>query len=334
MITMTRQPIFNLCRRLTVFLGAILFALFHGLSLAQSFPSKTVRIVVPFAAGTGADIFARTLSSKFSEAWGQTVVVDNITGAGGLLGSQTVGNALPDGHTLLLAATSWAVAPSLYAKPPYDPLRDFVPIGRIGFIPSVIVVNPSLPVSDLKQLIELARAKPGQLNYSSSGKGSPSHLFVEYLKAAAKIDILEVPYKISSQALTDVMAGLVTLNQPILSAALPQIRAGRLKALAVTTSTRSAVAPEIPTVAESGGLPGFEAAQWQGFVAPAGTPAAVVARINADLNRILQLPDVKQRIGGLGLEFALTSPSEFASDIRADIAKWSQLIKSLSLPLD
>ncbi|NBT54762.1 MAG: tripartite tricarboxylate transporter substrate binding protein [Betaproteobacteria bacterium] len=306
----------------------------HLPAAAQSFPSKTVRIVVPFAAGTGADIFARTLSVKFSETWGQPVVVENITGAGGLLGSQTVGNAAPDGHTLLLAATSWAVAPSLYAKPPYDALRDFVAIGRIGFIPSVIVVNPSLPVADLKQLIELAKSKPGQLSYSSSGKGSPSHLFVEYLKAVAKIDIVEVPYKISSQALTDVIGGQVTLNQPILSAALPQIKAGRLKALAVTTSTRSAAAPEIPTVAEAGGLPGFEAAQWQGLVAPAGTPQQVVARINADLNRILQMPDVKQRIGGLGVEFALTTPAEFSIDIKADISKWSQLIKSLAVPLD
>ena len=301
---------------------------------AQGFPSKTVRIIVPFAAGTGADIFARTLSVKFAEMWGQSVVVENITGAGGLLGSQTVGNAAPDGHTLLLAATSWAVAPSLYAKPPYDPLRDFVAIGRIGFIPSVIVVNPSLPVTDLKQLIELAKSKPGHLSYSSSGKGSPSHLFVEYFKSVAKIDIVEVPYKISSQALTDVIGGQVTLNQPILSAALPQIKAGRLKALAVTTSTRSAAAPEIPTVAEAAGLPGFEAAQWQGLVAPAGTPQQVVTRINADLNRILQLPDVKQRIGGLGAEFALTTPAEFATDIKADIAKWSQLIKSLAVPLD
>lgn len=302
--------------------------------MGQGFPSKPVRIVVPFAAGSGSDIFARTLSAKFSETWGQPVLVENIAGAGGVIGAQTVANAAPDGHTLLVGGTSWAVAPSLYAKPPYDALRDFVAVGRIGYIPSVLVVPPTLAAKDVRELLQLARAKPGTLNYSSSGKGAPSHLFVEYLKALAQVDIVEVPYKNTSQALTDVMSGQVTMNLPILSAALPQIRAGRLKALAVTSAKRSAVAPEIPTMAESAGLPGYDAAQWQGLIAPAGTQAEVVARINAELNRALQLPDVKERIGGLGVEFALTTPQEFAADIRTDLAKWTQLIKALAISLD
>ena len=302
--------------------------------LAQGFPNKPVRIIVPFSAGSGSDVFARTLGPKFTETWGQQVVVENREGAGGAIGAQLVAKAAPDGYTLLLGATSWAVAPSLYAKPPYDALKDFVPIGRIGFVPSVLVVHPTLPVNDVKALIKLAKAQPGKLDYSSSGKGAPSHLFVEYFKAMAKVDIVEIPYKITAQALTDVIGGQVMMNLPILAAGLPHIRAGRLKALAVTSGKRSGAAPEIPTLAESGGLPGYEAAQWQGFIAPAGTPADIVMRINAELNRALQLPDVKERIGGLGVDFAPTTPQQFATDIRADITKWDQLIKTLGIRLD
>ena len=298
------------------------------------FPVKPVRIIVPFSAGSGSDVFARTLGPKFTEAWGQQIVVENREGAGGVIGAQIVAKAPPDGYTLLLAATPWAVSPSLYAKAPYDPLRDFIPIGRIGFVPSVLVVHPTLPVNNVKELIRLARARPGQLDYSSSGKGAPSHLFVEYLKAMAKVDIVEVPYKSTAQALTDVIGGQVMMNLPILAAGLPHIRGGRLKGLAVTSAARASAAPDIPTMAESGDLPGYDAAQWQGMVAPAGTPAEVVARVNAELNRALQQPDVRQRIGNLGVEFAPTTPEKFAADIKADIAKWGQLTKTLGIRLD
>ena len=302
--------------------------------MAQGFPNKPVRIIVPFSAGSGSDVFARTLGPKFTETWGQQVVVENREGAGGAIGAQLVAKAAPDGSTLLLGATSWAVAPSLYAKPPYDAFRDFVPVGRIGSVPSVLVVHPALPVNDVKALIKLAKAQPGKLDYSSSGKGAPSHLFVEYFKAMAKVDIVEVPYKITAQALTDVIGGQIVMNLPILAAGLPHVRAGRLKALAVTSAKRAGAAPEIPTLAESGGLPGYEAAQWQGFIAPAGTPADVVTKINAELNRALQLPDVKERIGNLGVDFAPTTPQQFAADIKTDVAKWDQLIKSLGIRLD
>ena len=306
----------------------------NAVGQTTSYPSKPVRIIVPFSAGSGSDVFARTLGPKFTETWGQQIVVENREGAGGIIGAQVVAKAAPDGYTLLLAATPWAVSPSLYAKPPYDPLRDFVPIGRIGFVPSVLVVHPTLPVNDVRQLIQLAKARPGHLDYSSSGKGAPSHLFVEYLKAMAKVDIVEVPYKNTAQALTDVIGGQVMMNLPILAAGLPHIRAGRLKALAVTSATRASAAADIPTMAESGGLPGYDAAQWQGLVAPAGTPPEVVGRVNAELNRALQLADVKQRIGNLGVEFAPTSPEKFAADIKADIAKWSELIRTLGIRLD
>jgi tripartite-type tricarboxylate transporter receptor subunit TctC len=301
---------------------------------AQGYPTKPVRIVVPFSPGSGSDVFARTLGPKFTESWGQQVVVENREGAGGVIGAQAVAKAAPDGYTLLVAATSWAVAPSLYAKPPYDALKDFAVIGRIGFIPSVLVVHPTLPVKDLKDLIRIAKAKPGQLDYSSSGKGAPSHLFMEYFKRMAGVDIVEVPYKVTAQALTDVIGGQVMMNLPILAAALPHIRAGRLKALAVTSGKRSAAAPDIPTVAEAAGLPQYEAAQWQGLVAPAGTPPEVIARVNRELNRALDLSDVKSRIGGLGVDIAPTTPEQFAADIRADVAKWSKLIAELRIRLD
>ncbi len=312
----------------------LLGALIPSVALAQVFPTKPVRIIAPFAVGSGADIFARTLAIKFSESWGQPVIVENITGAGGIIAAQTVARAVPDGHTLLLGGTSWAVAPSLYAKPPYDSLQDFVTVGRIGFIPSVLVVTPSLPVKDMRELIQLAKAQPGTLNYASSGKGSPSFLFVEYLKGMAQVDIVEVPYKITSQALTDVISGQVTMNLPILSAALPQIRAGRLKALGVTSAKRSTAAPDIPAIAETPGLSNYDAAQWQGLVAPAGTPSEVVLLINTALNRALQLPDVKERFGALGVELSPTSPQELNRDVKADLVKWGKLIKSLGLSLD
>jgi len=303
-------------------------------AVAQPYPNKPVRIIVPFSAGSGSDVFARTLGPKFTETWGQQIVVENREGAGGVIGAQLVAKAAPDGYTLLLGATPWAVAPSLYAKPPYDALKDFVPVGRIGFIPSVLVVHPTLPANDVKALIKLAKAQPGKLDYSSSGKGAPSHLFVEYFKAMAKVDIVEIPYKNTAQALTDVMGGQVMMNLPILAAALPHVRAGRLKALAVTSGKRAGVASDIPTMAESAGLPGYEAAQWQGLIAPAGTPADIVTRVNAELNRALQLPDVKERIGNLGVEIATNTPQQFATDVRADIVKWDQLIKSLGIRLD
>ena len=303
-------------------------------ALAQDFPTKPIHIIVPYSAGSGSDVISRVLGAKLSEAWGQPVIVENREGAGGLIGAQAVLKAAPDGYTLLCAGIPWAVSPSLYAKPAYDPLRDFVAVGRVGFVPSVLVVSPTLPVKDVKELLQLARDKPGQINYSSSGKGSPSHLFMEYLKTMAKVDIVEVPYKVTSQALTDVIGGQVMMNMPILIAGLPQIRAGRLKALAVTGATRAAAAPDIPTMAESAGLPGYEATQWIGYVAPAGTPPEVVARINAELNRALQQPDVKERISKLGLDFAPATPEQFAAYIKSDTGKWNDLIKTLGIRLD
>lgn len=317
----------------TVFLA--LFSLAPVYSVAQAYPNKPVRIIVPFSPGSGSDILARTLGPKFTEAWGQQIVIENREGAGGLIGAQIAAKAEPDGYTLLLAAIAWSIAPSIYAKPPYDPVRDFVPIGRIGLIPNVLIVHPSVPVNDVKELIRLAKAKPGHLNYSSSGgKGAATQLFMEYFKSMADVNIVEVSYKNTAQSYTDVVAGQVMMSMPILIAVLPHIRAGRLKGLAVTSGKRSPVAPEIPTMAESSGLADFQAVQWQGLVAPAGTPAQIVARINAELNRALQQPDVGTRLGALGVEIAPTTPEEFASSIKADITHWGKLIKALGIRVD
>jgi len=312
----------------------MLAASIQGTAGAQTFPSKPIHIIVPFSAGSGGDILARMLGPKFTAAWGQPVIVENHEGAGGAIGAEIVAKASPDGYTLLLAATSWAAAPSLYDKLPYDPLRDFAAVGRICFIPSVLVVGPSLHVSNVKDLIRLARAKPGQLDYASSGKGTSSFLSMELLKAMAHVDILEVPYKATAQALTDVIGGQVMMNMPNLASALPQIRAGRVRALAVTSAKRSTAAPDIPTMAESAGLPGYEAAQWQGLVAPSATPPQIIAQINAELNRALQEPDIREQLSKLGIELAPTTPKQFSAAIASDVAKWGQLIRTLNLHLD
>lgn len=304
-------------------------------SVAQTYPSKPVRIIVPFSAGSGSDIFARTLAPKFTEAWGQQIVVENREGAGGLVGAQVVAKSTPDGYTLLLAAIAWSVAPYVYAKPPYDATRDFGAIGRIGFIPNVLIVHPTLRVNDARDLIRLAKSKPGQLDYSSSGgKGAATQLFMEYFKSMAGVAIVEVPYKNTAQSYTDVISGQVMMSMPILIAVLPHINAGRLKALAVTSRKPSPVAPDIPTMAESADLPEFEAVQWQGLVGPAGIPQDIVSRISAALNRALAQPDVRSRLTTLGVEIAPTTPAEFANYVKADTAHWSKLIKALGIRVD
>ena len=299
---------------------------------ANTYPAKPVRVIVPFPPGSGVDLITRIVVPRLAEALGQSFVVDNRGGAGGILGTEIAVKAPADGYNLYVGGAALIVTP-LTTKVSYS-YRDFAPISRLASVPFIVVVHPSMPVNDITHLIKLARAKPGQLDYSSSGKGAPSHLFVEYMKAMAKVDIVEVPYKITAQALTDVIGGQVMMNLPILAAALPHIRGGRLKALAVTSSARAAAAPDIPAMGESSELRGYDAAQWQGLVAPAGTPPDIVARINAELNRALLLPDVKQRIGNLGVEFAPAAPEQFAADIRADTAKWNKLIRTLAIRLD
>lgn len=305
-----------------------------GAASAQTYPTRPVRMLVGFTPGTTTDIIARILATRMSEPLGVQVVVENMPGVGGNLAGAAAARAPADGYTVLLGGTSLIVSPYLYRKLPYDPPRDLVPAGAIATVPNVLVVHPSLPVRDLKALIALAKAKPGGLDYSSSGKGSAGHLSMELLKSMAGVDILEVPYKSSAQALSDVVGGQIAMNFPSLAAAMPQIRAGRVRALAVSGSKRSGGAPEIPTVAEAGGLPGYEANGWYGLFVPTGTPREVIGRINAEMVRTVQRPDVRERLAAQGADVSGNRPEEHAEVMKSAGERWSKLIAQLGLRLD
>lgn len=296
------------------------------------FPVKPVRLVVGFTPGTTVDILARLLGQKLSEQWGQQVIVENQPGASATIAAANVARASGDGYTLHFAATSFVVSSSMYRKLPYDVQKDFAPVTLVAFVPNVLVVHPTLPVKDMRGLIALAKSRPGQLSYASSGKGSASHLNTELLKAMAKVDILEIPYKSSAQALSDVMSGEVLLNYPSLPAALPQIRSGRVKALAVSGAKRSQAAPEIPAMSEF--LPGYEASGWYGVIAPGTTPAQLVSRLNADIVRALKQEDLRQKMSSQGAEVRGTTPEEFAQYMREGREKWDRLIRQLNIPIE
>lgn len=319
-----------LVRRAFVAGGALLLTV--G-ACAADFPTRTVTLVVPFSAGSASDTYARLISPRLAAALGQPVVIDNRDGAGGLIGAQSVLRASPDGHTLLFAASPWGYSPFLYKKPPYLPLTDFRSVAKVGLAPSILVAGAEAPFNDLQGMLAYARQNPGKLTYSSSGTGTLSHLLGEYLHRSAKIDVLHVPYKSTAQAMSDVLANQITLTYGSLSPALPQIKAQKLKALGVTSAVRAKAAPDIPTIA-SAGLPGFEATQWFGIVAPAGAPAAAVERVNHEVNRILQDPEVAARFEGLGIQLTPVSPSAFMADIQKDIDRWVSLGKQLSVSYD
>jgi len=301
---------------------------------AQTFPNRPVRILVGFTPGTTTDIIARIVAARMGETLGQQVVVENMPGVSGNLAGAAAARAQPDGHTLLLGGTSLIVSPYLYRKLPYNPPRDLAPVGLIATVPNVLVVHPSLPARDLKALIAMARSSPGKLDYSSSGKGSAGHLSMELLKSMAGVDIVEVPYKSSAQALSDVVGGQVAMNFPSLSAALPQIRGGRVRALAVSGSQRSGGAPEIPTVAEAGGLPGYEANGWYGLFAPSATPREVMLRVHAEMAKVVRMDDVRQRLGAQGADIVGSGPDELAQALKGAGERWGKLIRQLGLQLD
>lgn len=303
-----------------------------GAALAQDYPARPVRVVVGFTVGTTTDILARLIGQKLGETWGQQVIVDNTPGAGGTIAAASAARAAPDGYTLLLAATSFIVSPSLYGKLQYDPVRDFAPVSLIALVPNVLVVHPSLPVKNVRDLVALARSQPGKLDYASSGKGSASHLNTELFKAMAGVDVVEIPYKSSAQALTDVISGQVTMNYPSLAAALPHIRSGRVKALAVSGARRSSAAPAVPSMAEY--LPGYDAAGWYGFLAPAGTPKGIVTGLNRDVVKVVRLPDVKEKMSSQGAEVVGSTPEEFAAAMKAGRDKWDRLIKRLGIRIE
>jgi tripartite-type tricarboxylate transporter receptor subunit TctC len=301
---------------------------------AQAFPTRPLKIVVPFGPGTGSDVLARTIGERLAESIGQPVVIDNREGAGGVLGAKATLAAKADGHTLMMAANPFVVSPSLYDSPPYDPLKDFVPLTRVALVPNVLVVGASVPVISVKELIALAKLSPGQLSYASSGKGTPSQLEMEMLKSTYGFDMVEVPYKGGAQAIMDVIGGRVAAYYLTLPAALPHIKSGKLRALGVGALQRVPSAPEIPTMAEALAAPGYEAHTWYGFVVPAGTPPAAVAILRAEIVKAIQTPQVKERAAQLGAELVTGTPDEFARLMRSEHEKWTRLVKAIGMRAD
>jgi len=298
---------------------------------AQPYPTKPVRLVVTYTAGGPADIAARALAQKLAEMWGQQVVVDNRAGAGGIIGTELVAKAAPDGYTLLHGtAAGLIINPLLVKKLPYDTFRDFSPVSMVVIVPQLLVTHPALPATTLKELIALAKTRPGALNYASVGIGSPNHLGMELLKSMAGIDMVHVPYKGATPAMADLIAGQVQLAFNGMASVLPQIASGKLKSIAIGSARRSRAAPDVPTVAEAG-LTGFEYVAWNGNFAPAGTPAALVGRLSTDIRKALAAPDVVQRLASLGSEPGGSTPTQFAAYVKEDYARWARVVQAVGL---
>ena len=311
--------------------GCVLLWASAGASHAASYPDRPVRLIVTYPAGGPADIAARALAQKLGELWGQQVVVDNRAGAGGIIGTELAAKAAPDGYTLLHGTAAGLIINSLLMKKlPYDAFRDFTPVSMVVMVPQLLVLHPGMPVNSLKELIALAKAKPGQLNYASVGAGSPNHLGMELLKSMSGIDMVHVPYKGATPAVADLIAGQVQLMFNGMSSVLPHVASGKLKAIAIGSARRSAAAPDVPTVAEAG-LPGFEYIAWNGNFAPAATPRAIVLKLNADIRKALAAPDVVQRLSSLGSEPAAGTPEEFAAYLKQDYARWSAVVKAAGI---
>lgn len=294
---------------------------------AQNFPQRPVRIIVAFTSGTAADIVARQLAEKMTASLGKQVVVENRDGASGTIGAGIAAHATPDGHTMLIASTSIVVSPLLIKNLSYDVFRDFAPVASIATFPTVLVAGTQIAASTPSELIAYAKANPRKLDYGTAGRGSASHLSAELMRSMANIEIVEVPYRVTAQALADTISGQVAIYFPNLAAALPNIKAGRLKALAVTSDKRTRAAPDIPTMAET--LPGYEAASWYGLIVPSRTPKAVVATLNAHVVKALQLPDVQQRFLNLGGDIASGSPDELARTMKNGAQKWGKLVREI-----
>jgi tripartite-type tricarboxylate transporter receptor subunit TctC len=321
-----------LSRRAVVTVLAL--ALGTGGALAQAWPAKPIRLVIPFPAGGSTDIVGRLIAEKLSQSLGQPVVVDNRGGAGGTTGSDVVAKAAPDGYTLLMGTSSThAIAPALYPRLPYDVARDFAPVTLLGTATILMVVHPSVPAKSVAEFIALAKSKPGQLMFGSTGNGSVSHLTAQHFKSAAGIDMQHVPYKGDTPMTLDLVAGRVQVAFGTAVAFLPHVQAGKLNALAVTDEKPSPVAPKLPTIAASG-LPGFETLQWFGLLAPAGTPKELVSRVHAETAKALQLPEVQERLQGLGMQIVGGGPDAFGSFMRAEAVKWGRIVRDSGAKVD
>jgi tripartite-type tricarboxylate transporter receptor subunit TctC len=314
--------------RLPIFLAAVLVV--SANVAAQNYPARPVRVIVPTSPGAGADIVARIVSQRLTETVGQQFIVDNRAGAGANLAAEIAAKAVPDGYTLFVATPAHAINPSLYNRLSYDIVRDFSAISQVSSGAYVVVVHPSVPVKNIKELIALAKAKPGTLNYASAGAGNATHLAGELFKSLAQIDMVHVPYKGSGPGVIDLVAGQVQVMFANLTSAITQIKAGKLRALATTGPQRAQAMPDIPTVMESG-LKGYSVTSWYGFVAPAHTPQSLITKMNAEVVKVLNQPDLKERLATDGAEPAPTTPAAFAALIKEEVAKWAKVIKSAGL---
>ncbi len=292
-----------------------------------------MRLLIPYPPGGSAEILARPIAQKLTELWGQPVVLDFRPGAGGTIASDIAAKSAPDGHTIIMVLAAHAINHSLYAKLPYDTLRDFTPVTLAASLPLIVVTPPSVPANSIKELIALAKAKPGSLNFASAGNGNTSHLAGELFKNIAGVDMVHVPYKGSGPSLIALLGGEVQLMFDSISSSLPQIKAGKLKALAVTSSKRSHVMPQLPTVAESG-LPNFVVDGWYGILAPAGTPPAIVNKMSADIARAMQNPDTRERIMASGYDIIGSTPEQFGTHIRSEVERWTKVVKASGARID
>ena len=315
------------------FAGLVL-ALVAGAVVAQQWPSKPIKWVVPFAPGGTTDILARTIGEKLSVTLGQPIIVDNKPGAGGGVGADQVAKSPADGYTIMGGTISThAINASLYSNLPYDPVRDFAPITLIVRVPNMLVVNPELPAKDVRELIVLLKANPGKYSFASSGNGTSQHLSGELFKTMTGVEMQHIPYRGSPPALADVVGGQVAMTFDNITTAWPLVKGGKLRALAVTTAKRSPIAPDVPTLAESG-LPGYEIASWQGVFAPAGVSTEIVKRLNAEIVRIINAPDVRQKLVDMGAEPAPNTPEEFAAMVKAEVAKWADVVRKSGAKVD
>jgi tripartite-type tricarboxylate transporter receptor subunit TctC len=303
-------------------------------ALAQSYPAKTVRVIVPYPPGGGNDTLGRLFAAKLGERMGQQFLVENRPGAGAMIGTEAAAKSAPDGYTILLSSiATHALSPNLYSRVPYDPVRDFAPITLLGIAPTVLVVNNDLAASNLRELIALAKAKPGTLAYASGGNGTPPHINAEVFKSAAGVDLLHVAYKGGGPALVDLIAGRVQVMLDTAASAMPHVRSGKLRALAISAPARSRELPDLPTFAE-GGLPQYETNAWYSMHAPAGTPPQIVRRLNTELVAILRDPDIVARFKQLSTDPVGNSPEEFAAFVRAELDKYARIIKAAGIRLD
>ena len=301
-------------------------------AMSQAYPAKPIRFVIPFPPGGSTDLVGRIIGQQWTQLMGQQVVIDNRGGAGGTIGVENVARSAPDGYSLVLGHIgTFGVGPSLYSKLPYDPVRDFAPIGLFGGVSNLLVVHPSLPASSAKALVAIARSRPGQLNYGSAGVGSASHLQMEFFKLLTKTDITHVPYKGTGPMVTELVAGQTQVTCTGVPGLLGQVKAGRLRALATASAKRLALFPDVPTAAEAG-LPGFEVTTWYGPLAPAKTPPEIISRLNAEMQKMLQSKDVLDRLSNEGVEPMGGTPAQYAAYIKSEMARWAKVVKAAGIP--